>query len=183
MFINRPVERDRIIFSIFYCWYLVFQINEKNISWIFYMWPPSSFLTKRSTPSGGFLKEKEYSFLTKRSTPFGQFVEQKEYSFCSIFRAKGVLVWNFWFFFFQASTPFALKIGKKEYSFWSIFIWKGVLLFPNYWTKRSVYQVYINLYLCCLWCNLDMWNHFLHLQNLRNSILASARATERGIVL
>ena len=53
---------------------------------------PSSFLTKRSTPSGGFLKEKEYSFLTKRSTPFGQFVEQKEYSFCSIFGAKGVLV-------------------------------------------------------------------------------------------
>ena len=52
----------------------------------------TSFLTKRSTPSGGILKEKEYSFLTKRSTPFGPFFDQKEYSFWSIFEAKGVLV-------------------------------------------------------------------------------------------
>ena len=56
------------------------------------MWQMTSFLTKRSTPSGGILKEKEYSFLTKRSTPFGPFFDQKEYSFWSIFEAKGVLV-------------------------------------------------------------------------------------------
>ena len=134
--------------------------------------PPVDFWRKRSTP-----------FWLKGVLLFGQFLEQKEYSFCSIFGAKGVLVCNHFFFFFQTSTPFTLKIGKKEYSFWSIFGWKGVLLFPNYWSKRSGQQVVINLYLCCLWCNLGLSYHFLHLQNLRNSIMASLCTTKRGIVL
>ena len=40
-----------------------------------------------------------------------------------------------------------------------------------------------HLYLWCPWSNLDMWHHFLHLLNLRNSFMTTARTTERGIVL
>ena len=94
----------------------------------------TSFSTKRSTPSGGILKEKEYSFLTKRSTPFGPFFDQKEYSFWSIFEAKGVLVWKkkiqLVLLYLEksgkGSTPFGKKMDQKEYSFIPIFQDKGV---------------------------------------------------------
>ena len=36
------------------------------------------------------------------------------------------------------------------------------------------------LYLWCLWSNLNMWHHFLHLQNLRNPNLRLPCATKRG---
>ena len=168
-------------------WEPFFYSAVKSMEWRWWWWcfESNDWMTCGApTPLGVKAVLPPVDFWRKRSTPFGQFLDQKEYSFCSIFGAKGVLVWKFSNFqIFQTSTPFPLKIGKKEYSFWSIFGWKGVLLFPCSPCKRSGPQVVINLYLCCLWCNLGLSYHFLHLQNLRNSNMASARATERGIVL
>ena len=45
----------------------------------------------------------------------------------------------------------------------------GVHNKTRHWALRHILGP--DMYLWCLWSNLGMWYHFLHLQNLRNSIM------------
>ena len=118
------------------------------------------------------------------------------------FDTKAVLLLVY--FWSKSSAAFYQFYHKKQHCFWPIFTAKAVLLLVDFWNKSSTAFVQflnqkllqflqssinqsinqsMNLYLWCLWSNLGMWYHFLHLQNLRNSIKTSARITERGIAL
>ena len=112
----------------------------------------------------------------------------KQYCFWSIFEAKAVLLLvHFWskssakwkkkiqlalffpIFWGKNSTAFVQLLNQKQHCFIPIFGPKVV----------AVFKV-MNLYLWCLLCNLGMWYHFLHLQNLSNSIMTLACTIKRS---
>ena len=128
------------------------------------------------------------------STPFASIIGKKEYSFSSKNGPKGVLLFpHYWtkrsghqsghqflslVYEVQSGLviPFFASTESQEFNY-------GIGARNR--TRHCALRHFLrpDLYLCCLWSNLGLSYHFLHLHNLRNSVMASASATERGIVL